>query len=432
MKYSVKLVLRKTKSLANNKHPLYLRIILDRKVKEYSLGATYSYLNNEWNEKNEVVKPIVSGADNTNKHINNFKNKAKKILHFLEEQSNIYTIADFDRLFNKEDNTIMAIEFMNKIELSLNSENKIGNANIYRDTRRSIETFIKFRESFKGKSIDYSIITSDLNESLRKLNNIDIPLQQIDFKFLKEYESFLHVLCGERTIHLRMRTLRAVFNRAKKEEGFTFYPFKEYSFNHISTKTKKRALKIDDLKLLFNYQIDSTERKYNSLNYFKFMYLTRGMNFTDMAYLKKSDIKDGKIAYKRAKTHKEIRNIFLFDETQKIINEYMVKTPDCEYIFPILYDTHNTAKKQKDRIHSILKKVNKDLNEMAVKLGIDKGVTTYVSRHSYATVLKYMGVSTSMIAEHLGHDEHNTQIYLDDFDDTSLKESAEKALIAIL
>ncbi len=431
MKYSVKLVLRTTKTLHNGKHPLYLRVIINRKVKEYSLGATYSYSENEWNEKNEVVKSSVPGADNTNKHIENFKNRAKKILHYLEDQSGIYTLSDFDQLFNKDDNIIFVLEYMKQIELTLNSRSKLGNSNVYKDTRRSIETFIKFRDRFKNKIIDYSVINDDFILVLRNMKSIDVPLMQIDFKFLKEYEAYLSVTCCDRTTHLRMRTIRAVFNKAIKEENFSLYPFKEYKFNHISTKTKKRALPVNELRLLFNYHLDSNERKYHSLNYFKFMYLTRGMNFTDMAHLKKTDIKDGKISYTRAKTHKEIKNIFLFDETQKIINEYIEQTTDTEYVFPILYPTHDTLKKQRDRIKSFLKNINKDLNDIALKLGINKGVTTYVSRHSYATILKYMGESTSMIAEHLGHGEHNTQVYLDDFDDNALKESAQKALLAI-
>lgn len=61
------------------------------------------------------------------------------------------------------------------------------------------------------------------------------------------------------------------------------------------------------------------------------------------------------------------------------------------------------------------------MNEIGKSLGIELKITTYVARHSYATVLKRAGVSTAIISESLGHSsEKITQTYLDSFDNEQI------------
>jgi site-specific recombinase XerD len=116
----------------------------------------------------------------------------------------------------------------------------------------------------------------------------------------------------------------------------------------------------------------------------------------------------------------------------EIINYYKSKkeiNPD-EYIFPIInIEKHITASQKDNRTKKVNKMVNKDLKEIATLAKIDFNLTTYVARHSYATVLKRSGVSTSVISEALGHDsEKTTQIYLDSFDNAVIDE-ADKLLV---
>ena len=55
------------------------------------------------------------------------------------------------------------------------------------------------------------------------------------------------------------------------------------------------------------------------------------------------------------------------------------------------------------------------------ELHIPIKLTTYVARHSYATILKRAGVSISIISESLGHSsERVTQIYLDGFENSQI------------
>ncbi len=124
-------------------------------------------------------------------------------------------------------------------------------------------------------------------------------------------------------------------------------------------------------------------------------------------------------------------NIHLFDVAFNIINEYKELTIDSPYVFPIL--TNNHENKINTRIQSALKGLNSDIKKIAKELKIDKKVTSYTSRHTFATILKMAGESTEIISEILGHaNTSTTQIYLNDFEEKTLKDSAEKAVNAVL
>ena len=106
-----------------------------------------------------------------------------------------------------------------------------------------------------------------------------------------------------------------------------------------------------------------------------------------------------------------------------IINKY--RNVNSEYLFPILTSYHKTEIQVANRLHKVLAKLNKHLKEIGLVLNLSIPLTTYVARHSYATVLKTgPGVSTSIISESLGHSsERITQIYLDSFNNEQIDEA---------
>ena len=124
--------------------------------------------------------------------------------------------------------------------------------------------------------------------------------------------------------------------------------------------------------------------------------------------------------------------MLLLDPAIEIVNYYKENFYHGEdtYLFPILdKDTHTTETSIKNRIHKVLGQTNKDLKTIGEKIGLEIPLTTYVARHTFATVMKRSGVSTSIISESLGHDsERTTQIYLDSFANDVLDE-ASKALL---
>ena len=133
----------------------------------------------------------------------------------------------------------------------------------------------------------------------------------------------------------------------------------------------------------------------------------------DMAYLTKKNIIDNRLVYSRRKTNKLIK-LPLQPRAIGLINKY--SSPGNPYLFPILSTFHKTEQQQRNRIHKVISKVNLRLKAIGKELGLPIDLTTYVARHSFATVLKRSGVNTSLICEALGHSsERVTQIYLDSF-----------------
>ena len=169
---------------------------------------------------------------------------------------------------------------------------------------------------------------------------------------------------------------------------------------------------------------DETEQRLFARDIFLFSYLMAGINFRDVACLRYSDIQDGRLVYARHKTRKEM-NCRINTEAQTIIDKYTnIQTID-NYLFPILNPTvHKTERQRKERIKKVLKSVNGELRKIGNELGLLFPLTTYVARHSYASVLKHAGVDIALISQSLGHsDIATTQIYLDSFGDSRIDEA---------
>jgi len=408
MNATIKLILREDKSLTNNLHPIYLRVTINRKSKYYSLGKNFACKLKQWNKEKELFKGDFHDLLNANRSLDLIKSRAKKIIYQLHEKEEAFTINDFDKSYTLQNEQVFVLQKFEDHINYLKKNGKIGNANAYENTRSSIKQFINY-----------------------ELRKNDIEFKNIDFKFLKDYENHLKKTCKDTTVHMRFRTLRALFNKLINEEVIKNYPFKKFRLNHLNLQTQKRALKIDDFRKIMHYKAEEGSRKYYSLLYFKFMYYARGMNFTDIAKLKKSDFEKDRFLYTRSKTGKTY-TVFLFPEILEVISEFKDFVKESDYIFPILKNHHIHEYQKKDRIKTVLKRLNSDLNSIASDCGIEIRITTYVIRHTFATILKYLGESTSIISEHLGHSsERVTQIYLDQFEEDILKNSVINAVNAV-
>ena len=154
--------------------------------------------------------------------------------------------------------------------------------------------------------------------------------------------------------------------------------------------------------------------------------MNAGINFVDMAYLKADNNVEGRLVYSRRKTKKLIM-IPLQPKAIELIKKY--ENPNSPYLFPILNKIHKTEQQKANRIHKVISKINKHLKEIGKELDLPIGLTTYVARHSYATVLKRSGVNVALISETLGHsDLKTTQIYLDSFENSQIDEAMKNLL----
>ena len=405
MNASVSVVCYKSKTLSNGENPLMLQISKNGKRKYKSLGIsinpkfwdfTKNRLRSNCPNKEYIQKIILDKQTEIQQHILEINSEQKEytptsLLNDPKNKFELKTVCQF---------------YLELIE-QYAQENKCGNRLIYKSSFNSLKTFMH--------------------------DKLDIPFSDIDTDWLKQYEKWLRSKGNkETTISLMFRTLRSAYNKAIKAKCArkSDYPFDEYKINKFNTTTTKRAIAKTEV-LKFNTDTIPTigKRQYMELSkdIFMFSYLCGGINFTDIANLTRSNIVQGRLHYIRQKTGKVIK-IGIPQEAMQIIEKYSKESKS--YLFPILNSQiHKTALQKQNRIHKILGKVNKNLKLLAAQVGVETNITTYVARHSFASVLKKSGVNISLISEVLGHsDITTTQIYLDSFDDEQIDEAMKNLL----
>ncbi len=218
------------------------------------------------------------------------------------------------------------------------------------------------------------------------------------------------------TISFYMRMLRSIVNKAV-DDGVVSQ-FSHNIFGGVYTgvaHTRKRALTAKELHRLANFDFSSTKsddknyRLSDSLALFMFCYHARGMSFVDMAYLRKSDIRNNVIRYTRRKTGRPIE-LTIQPVVQNIIDRFAEQTKESEYVFPIIVETTKRARVQYE---SALRTQNQNLKVIGSLVGIDHKFSTHSARHSWATMARNYGLPLAVISEGLGHSsQRTTEIYL--------------------
>ena len=102
-----------------------------------------------------------------------------------------------------------------------------------------------------------------------------------------------------------MRCLRAVYNRAVEKELVV----QRNPFKHVYTgidKTVKRAVPLKIIRQIRELDLTLTPELDYAKDLFLFSFYTRGMSFVDMAYLKKKNLQNGVLSYRRQKTGQQL------------------------------------------------------------------------------------------------------------------------------
>jgi site-specific recombinase XerD len=232
----------------------------------------------------------------------------------------------------------------------------------------------------------------------------DVLLEKIDNDLMLKYETWLRNSgVMKNTISCYMRSLRSVYNQAVKC-GLTL---QKSPFTNIFTrndKTVKRAVNEDVIVKIKNLDLKEHPELALARDLFMFSFYLRGISFVDMANLRKHNIKNGYINYARSKT-KQILTIKIEPCMQEIISRYEQQAIE-NYLLPI-YTIQNKDNTSQLRNH------NKRLKRISEMLELEKSVSSYVSRHSWATIALRKGVSVEVISEGMGHEnETTTRIYL--------------------
>ena len=248
---------------------------------------------------------------------------------------------------------------------------------------------------------------SSVNSFKRFIGEKDVSLVKITPRIISAYEYYLQGtgVCPN-TISFYMRCLRAIYNRAVSEGLITQrYPFVQV-YTGVS-KTKKRALPVETIRDIRNIDLSDLPHIAFARDMFMFSFYTRGMSFVDMCYLRKDNLRDGVLTYRRRKTG-QLLFVRWEKPMQDIVDRY--DTAGTPYLLPLIRSSVEDPYKQyKRRQHTVY--VN--LRRLGDILGLPTPLTTYVARHAWASIARESDVSLSVISEAMGHDsEKTTRIYL--------------------
>ena len=406
MDATISVICYKSKTLSNGEHPLMLRIAKNGKSKYKSLKI--SVAAKHWDFDKNIPKPNCPHKDLINKII--LKTKLEYQQKVLEKKANEEEFTA-SSLIHEQENEIKAMtvdDFYKQLIKELKEKGQIGNSYAYLSSYDNLKNFNK------GRKLNYTF-------------------SHIDVVFCKKFEDWMRRKGNKDTIiSYQFRTLRATFNRAitakvvSKEKN----PFSEFKLSHLNTKTMKRALsKSDILKIMDADCHNKSELSQLAHDLFCFSYLCGGISLVDMANLTPENIIEGRLIYQRQKTHGSI-NLQLSDRALQIISKYSDYQKKANYFFPILhYKRHITPMQKHNRVRKYCLHINQELKLLAKELNITANVTTYVARHSFATILKKSGVNIGIISQALGHqDIKTTQIYLSKFDNEQIDEAMKNLL----
>ena len=389
-------------TVADHEGTIYYQIIHERKVRQ--LLSDYKVFPSEWDESRSMVTTTQKSERKSfilsiRERIRWDVERLTKIDRKLDANGLSYTADDVIDEFNRYAHEYSLFNFMEGIIAKLKQNGKVRTSETYKST---LNSFKKFRE------------------------DEDIMLDCLTSEIMEAYEAWHHKRgVAPNTISFYTRILRAVYNRAVEDDIIeNRNPFRKV-YTGVD-KTVKRALPLSVIK-----KIKALDLSLNtSLDYARDMFLMsfylRGMSFIDMAFLKKTDLKNGYITYRRRKTGQQLI-IEWTKEMQMILDKYPEN--ESEYLLPII---RNPGTNERCTYRNVGYNINHNLKTIAGMVGVTIPLTLYVARHSWASAAKAKGIPLSVISEGMGHDsETTTQIYLASLD-TSVVDKANSLILKSL
>lgn len=294
---------------------------------------------------------------------------------------------------------LKVVTFMRQVARGLQMEGNFGTAHVYR---------------------------SSLNAIIAYRGNENFTFNEVNSEWLKGFEVFLRSRgCSWNTVSTYLRTFRAVYNRAVDLGKASYVP---HLFRSVYTGTRadhKRALNNEDMKKVFakltQSSVDSLPLR-KAQEMFILMFLLRGLPFVDLAYLRKSDLRDNTITYRRRKTGRTL-SVTLTPEAMVLVKRYMDRDSASPYLFPMLKSREGTQEAYRD-YQLALRTFNHQLMLLGDLLGLGDKLSSYSARHTWATTAYYCEIHPGIISEAMGHSSITvTETYLKPFRSKKIDEA---------
>lgn len=378
------------------KGTVFYQVIHGRRVRQIKTG--YRIYRSEWDGACLMADPVL-GSHRAGEIAAMLKGlridmaRMARVKGRLDSSAMAYTADDLVEEFRRHSRESSLMRFMGDVIARLRHNGKLGTADAY---------------------------VSALN-SFRKFSGGDVVLDSMDSELMEAYEAHLQKRgLTPNTTSFYMRILRAVYNRAVDrglaEPG--------NPFRHVYTgvdKTVKRALPLAAVKKIKTLSLHAS--KDFARDMFMMSFYLRGMSFIDMAFLRKDDLRDGYLVYRRRKTGQRLV-IAWTAQMQDILDKYPPNA-SC-YLLPII---RRPGINERCAYRNACYNINHNLKKIGEMIGIKTPLTLYVARHSWASAARTKGIPLSVISEGMGHDsESTTRIYLSSLE-TSLVDKANSIIL---
>ena len=384
---------------------MYYHIIHQRKLRWIS--TDYHVYPEEWNAGKSSV--IVSNSNNRQAHLQLIQSQIdwemkqmQCIIHDKEMDGVSYSVDDLANEIQQLPTSQSVFMFFRQQIAKKEQMQCVGTKNNYTN---AVNRFIEFRNQ---KDLTFSQMTADMMEM---------------------YQAWLwNRGVRQNTVSFYLRTLRTLHHKAV-EAGQA--PPNDI-FAHVQTanvRTAKRAISVKDIRKIEKLDLPRGSSLDKARDMFLFSFYLRGMAFVDMAFLKKSDLKCGLVSYNRRKTHQNL-NIEWTKPMQAIIDKYAEQTKDSPYMLPILTGKETSPYTQYRKVEY---NTNYNLKKIGKMIGLKIPLTTYVARHTWASIALHMNIPIATISEGMGHNSYKTtQIYLESIDVSTINEANRRIIRKIL
>lgn len=368
-------------------YPVKIKVYFQGKPKYYPTGICMS--------TKEELEEVLESKSKKNIEIQDIIhkefNRISKNINILVERGT-FSFSNLNNMLGKNIGGTLNEMISAKIK-ELENEEKFGTSAFYKGTLSLLKRYIKH----------------------------DVPIKEVTVEWLNGLEKFILKTANQTTVAMNMRNIRATMNIAKQVGVIreSDYPFGRGKYQIKESSGKKKALNKKQLKAIAEYSDGSmTTEFYRDL--WLFIYFCNGLDVADLISLKFSDIQNGEISFIRKKTKdrtRDVKRIYaaITPEMYSIINKWGNDPKKSIYIFPFLKPGDSAWEHEKKK-KNLTKLINKRMKMIGEKLNLGK-ITTYVARHTYATVLRNEGVPISIISPMLGHSSvTTTEIYLADLE----------------
>lgn len=392
---------------------IYYQIIHHRVPRQ--IATDYHIRACEWDEKRSIVITAEKNREgfikSIRQHIRRDLERLNRIINKLKDCLLDFSTEDIVEEFNHYVNEYSFINYMENSIATLIKNGKTGTAENYRS---ALKSFKKFLACQRPEGVTHK--------------TDDIMLDCISSELMERYESWQKSIGHiPNTISFYTRIFRAVYKRAVEDNIIE----DKKPFRRVYTgidKTEKRALPLIIIRRLKGLDLSLKPKLDHARDIFMLSLYMRGMSFIDLCFLRKSDLKEGIISYRRRKTG-QLLTIGWTKEMQQILDKYPEN--ESEYLLPIItkngINEHYAYKNAGYRINSNLKKIGEMIGVSDVKRW-----SLYSARHSWASLAKAKGIPVSVISEAMGHEnEKTTQIYLASLE-TSVVDNANNLIISLI